>query len=102
MKNEKPNAQAATDFGFVIPCEADWLKSFADTPWKLYAGAVKGALGFTASRLQDQADYMRKLSDCSNPTEALNCQWAFAQQYWARCTEEGSKLVDSLRVNLKE
>jgi hypothetical protein len=99
MKNERPDVPAATDFSFLIPYGAGRLTSFADTPWKLYAGAVKEALSFTASRLQDQVDYMRKLSDCRDPTEALNCQWEFAQKYWADCTE---KIAESLRANLKE
>jgi hypothetical protein len=41
---------------------ADWIKSFSETPAKLYAGCFGKALDLAADRLQDQAAYLKSLS----------------------------------------
>ena len=83
-------------FSFATP---EWLKSFNGAPQNLYAAASKEALGFTASYLEDQAEYLNKLAECANPAEALKCQLDFAQQFWSRSIGEGSRVFDRLRTH---
>ena len=93
MANERA---AASTFSFVMPPE--WPKSFNGFPHIPYVTASKGALGFTASCLQDQADHLRKLAECADFTEAMKCQLDFAHQSWSRSVGEASKLFDHLRT----
>ncbi len=92
MENEKTTAST---FSFATP---DWVKSFNGMPRNLYGALSKEALGFTASCLQDQADCLKKLADCSTPAEVLKCQLDFAQQSWSRCFSEGWHVFDALRT----
>ena len=78
---------------------SEWLKSFGDAPAKLYATAAKDALSLTASLLQDQADYVKKLADCANPADAMKCQWEFTQKALSRSTEGASTFLNHLRTN---
>ena len=55
-------------------------------------------LGFTASRLQDRADYLKKLADCEDITEAVKYQMKLAQQSWSRCFGEALSVFDHLRT----
>ena len=55
-------------------------------------------LGFTASRLQDRADYLKKLADCEDITEAVKYQMKLAQQSWSRCLGEALSVFDRLRT----
>lgn len=91
MSNE--NA-AVSKFSFASP---EWLKSFNVGPKNVHAATTKEALEFTASCLQDQAEYLKKLAECADPAEALKCQWDFAQQSWSRSLSEAWKIFDSLR-----
>jgi hypothetical protein len=54
----------------------------------------KEALGFTASCLQDQADYLKKLGECADPAEAPKCQSDFVRQCWLR-SREMPRLLDA-------
>ena len=83
-------------FSFATP---EWLKSFNGGPQTLYAAVSKEALGFTASCLEDQADYLKKLAECANPAEALKCQLDFAQQFWSRSVGEAPRAFDRLRTH---
>jgi Phasin protein len=67
-------------------------------PGTLYLRLSKEALGFTASCLQDQADYLKKLGECADPAEALKCQSDFVRQCWSR-SREMPRLLDALRTN---
>jgi Phasin protein len=77
----------------------EWVKSFSEAPIKVYGAAWKETLGFTASALQDQANYVKKLAECRDAAEALRCQWEFAQQSWIRTSDGASKFMDALRRN---
>lgn len=83
-------------FSFATP---ERLKSFNGGPQNLYAVVSKEALGFTASCLEDQADYLKKLAECANPAEALKCQLDFAQQFWSRSVGEASRVFDRLSTH---
>lgn len=95
MRNENATV-FDSKFQFASP---EWFKSFAELPRTFYATASRQTLGFTASCLQDQADYLRKLGECTNPADALKCQLDFAQQCWSR-SSEATKFLDALRANL--
>jgi hypothetical protein len=90
------NEHTASTFSFATP---DWVKSFNGVPRNLYGALSKEALGFTASCLQDQADYLKKLAESATPAEALKCQMDFVQQSWWRYFSEGWHVVDALRKN---
>lgn len=77
----------------------EWLKSFAGNPEKLY-GAWNEALGVTASRLQEQADYAKALSECTDPAEALKFSAEFAQNAWKKSYSDGSKFFEAWRTSL--
>lgn len=66
---------------------------------KLYATMWNGALGNAARALHDQADYMQKLAECSDPAEAMKCHGEFVQQSWTRSIEESSKMLSALQTN---
>jgi hypothetical protein len=102
MANEKQftsEQSAAINSQFPFAASPEWLKSFTDAPIKFCGTAWKETLGYTASCLQDQADYVKKLSGCKDPAEALKCQWEFAQQSWIRSSDGASKFMDALRRN---
>ncbi|WP_454649976.1 phasin family protein [Bradyrhizobium liaoningense] len=60
---------------------------------------MKEALEFNASCLQDQADYLKKLAESTNPADAVKCQLDFAQQCWSRSFGGAWRVFDSLRIN---
>jgi hypothetical protein len=78
----------------------EWMKSFSQVPTALFASGWKDALGFAAGLLKDQADYVTKLAECTDPAQALKCQAEFAQKSWTRCCDEGSKMFESARAKL--
>jgi hypothetical protein len=54
------NAMTLT-FSFTPP---EWLKSSNGASKNPYAAASREMLGFTASRLQEQADHLKNLPEC--------------------------------------
>ena len=92
MANE--NAGAST-FSFTPP---EWLSSFNNTPRVPYATVSKELLEFTASRLQDQADYLKRLADCADLTDVIKCHLDFAQQSWSRSVGEAGRVFEQLRT----
>ena len=102
MSNEKlaTREQPATiNPQFLFLGNPDWLNSFTEAPIKLYGTVWNETLGFAASCLQDEADYVKKLAGCKDVTEALKCQWEFAQQSWIRSSDRVSKFMGALRRN---
>lgn len=75
-----------------------WLKPFCEGPANLYRTAWGEAARLAARGLQDQAHYMKKLSECTEPLEALRCHGEFLQQSWTRCFEDGSRALDAFRT----
>ena len=85
----------APTLSFATP---EWLKSFnGGSPKASYAAVTKEVLGFTASRLQDQADYLQRLADCADLTEVMKCHFDFAQQSWSRSWGEAGRVFEHLR-----
>jgi len=87
------NAGAST-FSFTPP---HWLTSLNDVRRVPYAAVSKELLGFTASRLQDQADYLKRLADCADLAEMMKCHFEFAQQSWSRSVGEAGRVFEHLR-----
>ena len=90
----------AVSFKFLVPGSIQWMKSFSQVPTALFASKWKDALEFTACLLKDQAGYVTKLAECADPAQVLKCQAEFAQKSWARCCDEGSKIIESVRTKL--
>jgi hypothetical protein len=88
VANDKAAQSVATNSNFPILTSPEWLKSIADAPVRFYAMASKEALGLTASWLQDQADCLNNLAECSDPAEAFTLQCEFAQKSWIRSAEQ--------------
>lgn len=84
---------------FAFFSNSEWLKSFAGNPAKLHC-VWNEALGLTASRLQEQADYVNALSKCADGAEALKCSTEFVQNAWKRSYSDGSKLFEAWRTSL--
>ena len=97
MANE--NKAMTSTFSFT-PLE--WLKSFNGAPKMPYGALSREALGFTASRLQEQADHLKNLAECADLAEAMKCQVEFAQQSWSRSFGEAWKMFDHLRTPSSE
>jgi hypothetical protein len=90
---EQENA-AGPKFSFASP---EWLKLFSP---KSLGVAAKETLEFNASCLQDQADYLKKLAESTDPADAMKCQLDFVQRSWARGFSEAWRVFDSLRTNI--
>jgi phasin protein len=93
MANE--NAAMTSTYSFTLP---EWLKSFNGAQKNPYGAVSREALGFTASRLQEQADHLKNLAECADFAEAMKCQFEFAQQSWSRSLGEAWNVFDHLRV----
>jgi len=91
MANE--NA-AASKFSLALPL---WPVSVNGVPKVPYGAVSKEVLEFTASRLHEQADYLKKLAECEDLAEAMKCQLEFAQS-WSRSFGEAWKALDHLRT----
>lgn len=78
----------------------DGLRPVTEGPMKFYATMWNEALRQAARALHDQADYVQKLSECSDPAEALRCHGEFVQQSWTRSINEGSKMFSALQANI--
>lgn len=78
----------------------DWIKSVTEASTKLYVGCWGKAIDLAADRLQDQAAYLKSLSQCTDPAEALKLNAAFAQQSASCLLEDGPKLFDSFRSSV--
>jgi len=102
MTSEKPamaGQWAAINSKFPFLASPEGLRSFTEAPIKFCGTAWKETLGFAASALQDQAEYVKMLADCKDATEVLKCQWEFAQRSWIRSSDGASKFMDALRRN---
>jgi len=88
------NNAGASTFSFTPP---QWLTSLNGTPRVPYAAVSKELLGFTASRLQDHADYLKRLADCADLAEIMKCHFEFAQQSWSRSVGEAGRVFEHLR-----
>ena len=78
----------------------DWIKFWSDAPAKIYAEEWRKALGFAADRLQDQAAYLKQLSQCTDPAEALKLNAAFAQESVKHVLDDGAKIFDGFRTSV--
>jgi hypothetical protein len=101
MAAEKAIGPESTAFDVKFPFfgNSEWVKSISETPMKFYISAWKEGLEYFASCLQDQAEYTRKLSQCTDPAEALKCHGEFAQKTWTRSRDEGAKILENVRTN---
>jgi len=79
---------AATQF--FIP---EFFKAMDTRGW-LYSNYVRTLLCVVARQLQDQADYLRKLSSVTRPAKALDCHAEFVHNLMTSWTSEGQRLVD--------
>lgn len=75
----------------------DWVKTWSDAPAKIYAAGWGQALSLVADRLQDQAAYLKQLSQCSDPAAALKLNAEFAQQSVSRLWNDGTKIFEGVR-----
>jgi phasin protein len=96
--NSKRAAEAASNSGPAFLDAIGWMKPLYGGPANVCGAAWSEAARLAASSLQDQADYMKKLSECTEPLEALKCHGEFVQRSWARCFEQGSRAFDALRT----
>ncbi len=100
IENDSPEAQApVADLKYLFFSSTEWLKSFSENPRRLY-GVWNQALSFTASRLQEQADYAKALSECTDVAEALKYSAEFMQNAWKKSYSDGSNFFEAWRENL--
>jgi Phasin protein len=92
MANE--NTPMTSTFSFTAP---EWLTSLNGAGKIPYVAVPKEALGFTASRFQEQADHLKNLAACADLAEAMKCQFEFAQQSWSSFSEAWN-VLDYLRM----
>jgi len=67
-----------------------------------YGNYVRAILGMTARQLQNQADYLEKLSAVSRPTEAFECHAEYMRNFLTGCTKEGQRFVEEGLRQVKE
>ncbi|WP_414463678.1 phasin family protein [Hyphomicrobium sp. B1] len=96
-----PKSQtAASNPLFASLGNTDWVKLWSDAPAKIYADGWGKVLGLAADRLQDQATYLRQVSQCTDPAEAFKLNVAFAQQSVSHLLEDGTKIFDGIRTSI--
>lgn len=76
------------------------LKPFFAAPTAFYASICKETLNASSRRLQAQADYLKRLSECSGPGEMLACYGDFVQRSIAGSVEDGRRVEDAFRAAL--
>ena len=80
---------------------SQWLKLFAGNPAKSY-GVWNEALGLTSSRVKEQADYARALSECMEAQAklgAISGTWAETSCGMSETFQAGEQHVISSAVN---
>lgn len=87
--------ESAMTYGFTPP---EWLKSFNSAAKNAYAATSREALGFAASRLQEQADHLKEIAECGDFAGMMKCQLEFAQQSCSRSFSEAWQVFDRLRT----
>lgn len=93
MATEKSTAGAPLQpFGNV-----EWVKSFSEAPVKIYSNICREALDATARRLQVHANYVKKLSECDGPADALTCHGEFVQGFVLSFFEDGRRAFETWR-----
>ena len=98
--NSKRAAEAAGNSGPAFLDAIGWMTPFCRGPAAACGATWSEAARLAASSLQDQADYIKKLSECTEPLEALKCHGEFVQRSWRRCFEQGSRAFDVLRTGV--
>lgn len=88
----------ASDSVFPSLGNTDLAKILKGAP-EVYAAGWGKVLGFAADRLQDQATYLKQLSQCTDPAEALKLNATFAQQSVSRLWDDGVKVFDGFRAS---
>lgn len=78
----------------------EWIKSLSGAPTKICAAGWERTLAFTAERLQDQAAYLKQLSQCTDPAEALKLNASFSQQFFASLWDDAMKFFDGVRTSI--
>lgn len=74
-----------------------WPMGWGETSTKACASAWVRALELVAGSLEEQAEYLRHLSHCADPAEALRLNSTFAQHAFRRLWRDGSKAIEELR-----
>ena len=80
--------------------KAEWMKSFAETPTRLFSELYRQSLSATARQLKDQADYVRKLSECSGPEDSLACHETFVRNSLSNYLNDSRKAFDAVYRNV--
>lgn len=96
MTTEASAPKAETFASTLFPA-ADWLKGWGETPARTYAAAWEKALDLAAEGLEEQAAYLRQLSHCTDPAEAMRLNASFAQQSVQRLWADSAKAFQDLR-----
>lgn len=95
-----PKAEAAFFTASASFPPAEWMKGWGEAPAKAYAAAWGKALDLAAEGLEEQAAYLRQLSRCTDPAEALRLNATFAQQSIQRLWSDSAKAFQDLRAGL--
>lgn len=97
IENDSSEAQApVADLKYLFFSSTEWLKSFLKILEDYMVCGTKH-LAFTASRLQEQADYAKALSECTDVAEALKYSAEFMQNAWKKSYSDGSKFFEAWR-----
>lgn len=78
----------------------DWLKTWSEAPAKIYTDGWAKVLGLAADGLQDQVTYLRQVSQCTDPAEALKLNATFVQQSVLRLWDNGKKISDEISTHI--
>lgn len=91
MPSEKPENALSQGFQFSYLPQFEWSKKAIEVS----ATACAGALGFTAKRLQAQADFLQSLAGCNDLPELLKRQSDFRAAAWGAYASELSKVREA-------
>ncbi|MGV6876329.1 phasin family protein [Pseudochelatococcus sp. B33] len=90
--SDSQNQSVSSSIGDYDFPKADWLKELGQAPAKVYAELYRNALRVAARQLENQADYLRELSEAEGPQDVFARHSGFAQKFLAGWIAEGQRL----------
>ena len=94
MPSQKSETAVSQAVQFPLLPQLEWSKKAIE----MSATACAGALGFTAKRLQAQADLLQSLAGCNDLPEPLKRQSDFWAAAWGACANELSKVREAIQT----
>lgn len=84
----------ASETMFATYANLPWVKAWNAVPTQNLSGGWSTALNILADRLQDQAGFVRQLSECNDPAAALQLNATFAQRSMKHLWDDNAAILE--------